>query len=169
MTSLLSTFRPIDDRVGAVRVEDVYDTDADDLWSAITEPDRLARWIAEIAGELRVGGEFRIRFTSTYEGPGRVDACDRPHRLQVTIHPGTEDETVIEAVLTAEGERTRLVVEDRGIPLPVLADHGAGWQVHLEDLGDYLASREVRAWKPRWIALLPVYRDDPTARALVDQ
>ena len=35
---------------------DVYDTDLADLWSAITEPDRLARWVATVEGDLRLGG-----------------------------------------------------------------------------------------------------------------
>jgi hypothetical protein len=32
-----------EDGKGVVRIEDRYDTDIDDLWSAITSPDRLAR------------------------------------------------------------------------------------------------------------------------------
>ncbi len=55
---------------GAVRVEDVYDTDIDDLWRACTEPERLARWIAEVSGDLRVGGTVDLVFTSTWTGPG---------------------------------------------------------------------------------------------------
>jgi hypothetical protein len=31
------------DGVGVVRIEDRYDTGIDDLWAAITDPDRLAR------------------------------------------------------------------------------------------------------------------------------
>lgn len=44
---------------------------------------------------------------------------------------------MVEAHLTADGERTRLVVEERGLPLDVLPFHGAGWQTHPEDLGRY--------------------------------
>ena len=157
-TRLLGTLRALDDRVGAVRMEDVYDTDATDLWSALTDPDRLARWIATVDGDLRQGGEFEARFTSSFEGPGRVDVCQAPHRLQVTMNPGTSEETVIEAVVTPEGDRARLVVEERGLPLEVLAAHGAGWQAHVEDLAALIANREVRDWKTRWQALIPAYR-----------
>jgi hypothetical protein len=48
-----------------------------------------------------------------------------------TMHP--LDESQIEAWLTAEGSKTRLVVEERGLPVDALHFHGAGWQVHLED------------------------------------
>ena len=141
-----------------VRMEDRFETDIEDLWSAITEPDRLARWIGKVEGDLKPGGEFHARFTSTWEGPGRVDICDPPRRLLVTMVPGAEDETVIEAVLTPDGDHTRLVVEDRGLPTDEAPDHGAGWQVHLEDLADYLAGEPARDWKPRWLALRPEYR-----------
>jgi uncharacterized protein YndB with AHSA1/START domain len=157
MNKILGSMRRIDEKRGAVRVEDVYDTDIADLWSAITEPDRLARWIATVEGDLRVGGTVQTRFTSTWEGPGRIDVCDAPNRLVVRMEPGTDDEAVIEAVLTAEGERTRLVVEERGLPLDVLYLHGAGWQAHVEDLGRYLAGGQ-STWKARWEELTPAYR-----------
>jgi uncharacterized protein YndB with AHSA1/START domain len=48
------------DGVGVVRIEDRYDTTIDDLWSALTDPDRLARWHGNVEGDLRPGGEFRV-------------------------------------------------------------------------------------------------------------
>lgn len=156
MNQILGSMRRIDEQRGAVRVEDVYDTDIADLWSAVTEPERLARWIANVDGDLRVGGMVQAQFTSSWEGPGRIDVCDAPNHLVLTMQPGTDDEAVIEAVLTAEGERTRLVVEERGLPLGVLYKHGAGWQAHIEDLGRYLAGGGSN-WKARWTELTPDY------------
>jgi uncharacterized protein YndB with AHSA1/START domain len=156
MNRIIGSMRRIDEKRGAVRVEDVYETDIADLWSAITEPDRLARWIATVEGDLRIGGIVQAQFTSTWEGPGRIDVCDAPNRLLLTMEPETEDEGVIEAVLTAEGGRTRLVVEERGLPLDVLYKHGAGWQAHVEDLGRYLAGGQ-SMWKARWDELSPEY------------
>lgn len=156
MNRIIGTMSRIDDKRGTIRVEDLYDTDIADLWSAITEPDRLARWIARVEGDLRVGGAVQTLFTSTWEGPGRIEVCDPPNHLRVVMEPETEDEAVIEAHLTAEGERTRLVVEERGLPLSVLHVHGAGWQAHLEDLTRYLTGHE-SAWRPRWQELTPDY------------
>jgi uncharacterized protein YndB with AHSA1/START domain len=157
MNQILGSMRRVDERRGAVRVEDVFDTDIADLWSAITEPGRLARRIAAVEGDLRVGGMVQTRFTSSWEGPGRIDVCDGPSHLLITMEPETDDEAVIEAVLTAEGERTRLVVEERGLPLDVLYKHGAGWQAHIEDLGRYLAGSQSN-WKARWTELTPAYQ-----------
>jgi uncharacterized protein YndB with AHSA1/START domain len=155
---VVGTLRSADGK-GVVRMEDSYDTDIDDLWSALTEPQRLARWIASVVGDLRLGGEFRASFTSGWEGPGRVDVCEPPRRLLLTLSPRQEDETVIEAELVADGDQTRLVLEERGLPLGELAGHGAGWQAHVEDLAAHLAGRVPGDWRARWIELTPAYRE----------
>ncbi|MBO9522439.1 MAG: SRPBCC family protein [Nocardioidaceae bacterium] len=156
----LGTLRRSGDERGVVRLEDVYDTGIEDLWSALTEPERLARWLVEVDGDdLRVGGEVQARFTSTWTGPARIDVCQAPHRLVVTLDPGDEDETELEAILTPEGERTRLVIEERGLPVSALAGHGAGWQAHVDDLVAYLAGSETGSWRERWVALTPAYEE----------
>lgn len=157
-TRVVGSLRSADGR-GIVRIEDVYETDLDDLWSALTEPPRLAHWIGEVDGDLRPGGGFRARFTSTWKGPGRVDVCEPPRRLLVTMRPGEEDETVIEARLSADGERTVLAIEQRGLPLAELAGRGAGWQAHCESLAAHLAGREPNDWRARWLELTPPYED----------
>jgi uncharacterized protein YndB with AHSA1/START domain len=168
---ITGTMRALDDTRGAVRVEDVYDTDIADLWAACTTPERLARWIAEVSGDLRVGGTVHAVFTSTWTGPARVEVCDAPHHLLLTTEPGTDDEAQLEAWLTAEGSGTRLVVEERGLPVDRLHFYGAGWQVHLEDLGASLrgdgpvhadgwsGQAPAPAWHERWTTLTPAYQD----------
>jgi uncharacterized protein YndB with AHSA1/START domain len=168
---ITGTMRAVDDDRGAVRVEDVYDTHIDDLWKACTTPERLARWIAVVSGDLRVGGTVHAVFTSTSTGPARIEVCDAPNHLLLSMEPGTDDETQIEAWLTAEGSRTRLVVEERGLPVDKLHFYGAGWQVHLEDLGTSLVrdgsahaggwseQTPAPAWHERWTALTPAYQN----------
>ncbi|MGY2873067.1 hypothetical protein ACVW00_000257 [Marmoricola sp. URHA0025 HA25] len=99
------------------------------------------------------------RRASPARGPGRVAwrSASRPRRLLVRLEPGSEDETEVEAILTPAGERTRLVLEERGLPLGVLPAHGAGWQAHVEDLGAHLAGRPTADWKTRWTELRPLY------------
>ena len=145
------------DGTGAVRMDDLYDTDVDDLWSALTEAPRLARWIAHVEGDLCLGGQFRASFTSGWKGTGRVAVCEPPRRLVVTMSPGQDDETVIEAELVVHGDRTRLVLEERGLPFDELPRHGAGWQAHIEDLSAHLSGRRRVDWRTRWIELSPAY------------
>src|SRR6476660_2244008 len=107
---ILGSLRSADGK-GIVRMEDRYDTDIDDLWAALTDPRRLARWLGEVEGDLRLGGEFRAHFfASGWEGTGRVEACEPPrHLLVLTKEPEQADEHVIEASLTADGTQTVLV------------------------------------------------------------
>ena len=155
---LVGSVRAVDGRA-VVRMEDSFDTDIDDLWSAITDPERLARWIGKVEGDLRLGGELRASLTSSWEGPVRVDVCDPPQRLLVTMDPGTEDETVVEAELSPDGDGTHLVVEERGLPVGAVAAFGAGWQAHIEDLGAHLAGRPQGHWRTRWAEFKPAYLD----------
>ncbi len=156
----IGSMHAIDDKRGTVRLEDVYDTHIDDLWEACTKPERLARWIAEVSGDLQVGGAIHAQFTSTWTGPGRIDVCEAPHHLLLTMQPGTEDQAEIEAWLSAEGDQTRLVVEERGLALDTIHFHGAGWQAHFEDLGRYLSGGS-SDWKARWNELTPAYEAIP--------
>ena len=144
-------------------MEDRYATEIDDLWSALTDPRRLARWYGEINGDLRVGGEFHARlFASGWEGTGRVDACEPPQRLLLAMHdadpqPGQPDETVIEVELVADASQTLLVLEERGMALDLIAAYGAGIQVHVEDLAAHIAGRNRVDANARWADLFPAY------------
>ena len=158
-TRILGSLRSADGK-GIVRMQDRYDTDIDDVWSALTDPRRLARWIGEVAGDLRPGGEYRYRFYSSgSEGTGRVEACEPPRRLLLAHGLGEPDVKVIEVTLAADGDQTILVAEERGLPLDLLAAYGAGIQVHVEDLAAHLAGRERCDADARWDELQPAYDD----------
>ena len=88
-----------------------------------------------------------------------MEACEPPRRLLVLTRDADEpDEEVIEATLTADGDQTILVIEERGMPLDHLAAYGAGWQVHVEDLAAHLAGRERCDAEARWDELVPAYQ-----------
>ncbi len=157
------------DGVGVVRIEDRYDTDIADLWSAITDPDRLARWHGQVEGELRPGGAFRVYLAADdIESTGRVEVCEPPRRLLVTTRETDESylkgqgvppfDAAIEVTLTADGDQTILVLEIRGIPLDKIAFYGAGNQIHAENLAAYLAGRERGDTEARWNELVPAYQ-----------
>jgi uncharacterized protein YndB with AHSA1/START domain len=156
---LLGTLRSADGK-GVVRMEDRYDTDIDDLWSAITDPSRLARWYGQVEGDLRLGGELRIRvFSSGWEGSRRVEACEPPRRLVIVgKEQDAPDALVTEVSLTPDGDQTVLVLEERGMPLEYLAGYGAGVQIHVEDLAAYIGGRERCDSDARMVELFPAYQ-----------
>ena len=100
-----------------------------------------------------------------------VDAVrDQAHRLlapeplrAIRVHlVRTQDgedgsEGTIEATLSAETSGTLLVIEEWGVPVDQLAAYGAGIQIHVEDLGAYLAGRERRDTRERWAELIGPY------------
>lgn len=142
-----------------VRLEGIYDTDVADLWSALTEPPRLARWLARVEGDLRPGGTFRAYLDATDErAAGEVIVCEPPYRMHVTWRSGDGEETMLSVELTADGDRTRLVLEERGVSEEQAAGYGAGWQAHVEALGAHLAGERPPDWRGRWTELLPTYR-----------
>jgi uncharacterized protein YndB with AHSA1/START domain len=150
------------DGKGVVRMEDRFDTGIDDLWSAITDPRRLARWLGEVEGDLRIGGEFHAHYhASGWKGTGRIGVCEPPHRLLVELEDETSrGEGTVEVTLTAVGDGTVLVWEERGMPVEHLAAYGAGIQIHVEDLADHIAGRERRDdVTPRWEELELVYQE----------
>jgi uncharacterized protein YndB with AHSA1/START domain len=149
---------------GIVRIEDRLDTDVGDVWSALTDPPRLARWLGEVEGDLRRGGEFRAHFfASGWEGTGRVEVCEPPQRLLVLTRdadePDAPDEHAIEVTLTADGDQTILAWEERELSVDLLPAYGAGVQVHVEDLAAHLAGRERCDAAARFDDLFPAYQE----------
>jgi len=149
-------------RASAAHAVDDDDPDLDDLWGALTDPDRLAHWYGEVEGELFQGGELRVRIAVAGERTGQVEACEPPQRLLLRMRdpdpqPGQPEQTVNEARLIAEGARTRLVWEVRGLPVNLLPAYGAGIQIHVEHLADYISGRELRNVEARWNELFPAY------------
>jgi uncharacterized protein YndB with AHSA1/START domain len=154
---------------GVVRIEVRFDTGIDDVWSAITDPERLSRWHSRVQGDLRQGGTFRIYVESDdWEGIGRVEVCEPPRRLVVTSRESEESwrrgqgvppfDSTIEVTLSTQGGPTVLVVQVEGVPLEPLAFYGVGWQIHAESLGDYLAGRVRGDVESRWEELIPAYQ-----------
>jgi uncharacterized protein YndB with AHSA1/START domain len=160
-TSVLGSLHSVDGE-GVVRMEDRFDTGIDDLWGALTDPDRLVRWYGEVEGELSQGGEFTVRIALSGERAGRVEACEPPQHLLLEMRdpearPGQPERTVIEVRLTSEGAQTRLVWETRGLPVDLLPAYGAGIQIHVEHLADYISGREFRLDDTRWDELFAAY------------
>jgi uncharacterized protein YndB with AHSA1/START domain len=147
-----------------VRMKGRYDTDIDDLWSALTDPQRLARWYGRVEGDLRVEGEFTaFVHGSQWEGRGRIDVCEPPRQLRVTTSEEGGPQGVVTADLVADGGHTVLTIDVRGMPLDKISAYGGGWQLHVEDLSAHLAGRDRadfgNAWLARWDELARSYRE----------
>ncbi len=64
----------------AVEGSRFYTTEADDLWDALTNAERLPRWFLPIRGDLRLGGRYHLEGNAE----GTIKRCDPPDALDVT-------------------------------------------------------------------------------------
>ena len=87
-----------------VRLQRTYDSPIEDVWEALTTPERISRWFLPLSGDMRLGGRYQ------FEGQagGSIVACERPNRLLVTwVYPPSEDESgasEVEIRLTPAGD-----------------------------------------------------------------
>ena len=165
---ILGSLRSADGK-GIVRMEDRFDTDVDDLWSALTEPRGSpagsARWRAIYGSAVRSGrtslpAERRARAVWRRASPAAVAAGPSRRRLD----PGQPYELEIEATLTADGDRPCWSSRNGACPWNCSHGYGAGIQIHFETSRRRHRGRRARAGdesaiEARWNELAPAYQE----------
>ncbi|MEV5001765.1 SRPBCC family protein [Nocardioides sp. LML1-1-1.1] len=129
------------DRDGTTYVELVrtFRAPVADVWAAVTESDRLARWIGTWTGDPTSG---EVLFQMAYEGDEvsgetfRIDECVPPYRLRITTtmprDDGTEDHWRLRVDLGEEDGVTTLTFA-QDLPDPTIAENvGPGWEYYLD-------------------------------------
>lgn len=146
------------DRSG-VRFERRYDAQPAELWSALTEPERLGRWLAHVLElDLREGGRFLLRWdeSGTEETDGTILALEPGRLLELRwTYPG-EPDSVARFELRPDGDGTVLVLDHRGLPPSAIGGYGAGWHSHLDSLEAHLTGGAAD-WSTRFEELGPRY------------
>lgn len=129
------------DRDGTTYVELVrtFRAPITDVWAAVTESDRLARWIGTWTGDPASG---QVLFRMTFEGEDvdgetfRIDECVPPYRLRITTtmpkDDGTEDHWRLRVDL-AEDDGVTTLTFAQDLPDPTIAENvGPGWEYYLD-------------------------------------
>jgi len=144
---------------GVVIMQNRFAADANTVWTALTDKGQLARWLGDFTSDLRVGGAHHFRFhASGAEGNARIDACERPTHLRVTLlYEAGTDGNVIDVTLKGDGDSTIVALTQAGLPLKWIVAFGAGMQVHFEDLAMHLAGKERSNSDARMDELMPLY------------
>jgi uncharacterized protein YndB with AHSA1/START domain len=99
-----------------VSLERDFDAPVEEVWDAVTNPDRIGRWFLPISGDYRVGGRYQLEGNAG----GQILECDRPNHLKVTwvYGPMPSDVDISEVVvrLSAIGDgATRLRLEHAAV------------------------------------------------------
>ena len=130
-----------DDELIAVTLRREYPAEVDDVWAAVTDPQRLARWFAPVSGDLRAGGTFRVAGNAE----GEIRACAPPSTLTVTWGGPV---SVVRVRLAASGGGTVLELEHT-VPAAFAGSGagalyvGPGWDVALLGLSLWLRGEPV--------------------------
>ncbi len=124
----------------AVRFELRYAVRPDELWSALTVPERVARWLAPVDGERRPGGTVRLLLGLEAVAVLTVLDCLPGHRLGCRYVFPDGLVTRVRVDLRADGGETVLALEHGGFPGSPAA-YAAAWQVALDGLAAELAGR----------------------------
>ena len=133
----------------AVRLQRDYDAAIDEVWDALTNPERIGRWFLPITGDYRVGGRYQFEGNAG----GQILTCERPHLVRVTWvygeMAGDADVSEVEVRLSAVGDRTRLELEHAAVvPVDRWAEYGpgavgVGWDGGLLGLELHLSGKSV--------------------------
>jgi uncharacterized protein YndB with AHSA1/START domain len=153
------------DRGAALRFEREYAFPPDEVWSALTTPERVGRWLGELTltGEGGPGDTARLDLGDTPdEGADlRVVACARPYRIEVVwTFPGAAPTHLLVTLAPAGPDRTAVVLEHTFPALEPahLPGYGCGWQHYVDALGAHLTGAPPPEWSDYYPALLEPWR-----------
>ena len=131
----------------AIVASRTFDTHIEDLWDAVTNPERLPRWLSTVSGDLRVGGNYQIEGNAS----GTITACEPPTKLALTWEFAGQVSWVT-ARLVPEADKARLELEHVAhVDLANPDDHwnqfgpgagGVGWELGFLGLARHLADPE---------------------------
>jgi uncharacterized protein YndB with AHSA1/START domain len=130
-----------EDELVAVTVRREYPAAAEDVWEAVTDPARLARWFAPVTGDLRPGGTFAVEGNAD----GEIRECSPPSTLVLTWGGPV---SVVTVRLSPAGAATVLELEHT-VPVAFAGSGagalfvGPGWDVALLGLGLHLRGEDV--------------------------
>jgi uncharacterized protein YndB with AHSA1/START domain len=140
---------------GRIEREIVVEAPIDVVWEVVTAREHISQWLSDEAQvELRPGGRGLLTWTGSGAWPLRVVTVEAPRRFAfrwvrregVEVEEGNS--TLVEMLLTEEGEGTRLRVVETGfanLPWPEAEravyeeENRAGWERELGELSAYLA------------------------------
>ena len=142
------------------RLEHTFRTDADDLWRAVSEPERVSRWMAPttLDGPPAVGARYTIDFGDDQRTTGEVVRCEAPRLLEVTWELPGEPDSVVRLEVRPGDDGAVLVLEHLRLPARQATGHAAGWQAHLATLAAQVEDGPAPDWDELFGRLWPAYR-----------
>jgi uncharacterized protein YndB with AHSA1/START domain len=133
----LGTFKRQGDRF-ELRFERHYPHPIEEVWSALTDPQRLEDWMGTADIEPRVGGRFDLMLDDSQPSTGRIIVWEPPSVLEFSWSNASAREAVARYELTRDGDGTRMLFVHKGIPSASRALMLPGWHLLFLRLGNAL-------------------------------
>lgn len=135
----------------------------DDVWSAVTDSERLSRWFGSYAGVGTVGGSVQLRLTAEEDAGGEpstvhIIECQPPRRLVVDLPETATRSWRIALTLVRRGDTTTLLFEQSVPPEMDITEVGPGWHWYLDRLIAAVADAPMPDWNDYYPALASTYR-----------
>jgi uncharacterized protein YndB with AHSA1/START domain len=148
----------LDGSGAAVRFERWYAASVTELWSALSDPERMARWLgAEVHIEAWTGGGVALRWPGGEQMDGVITIFEPGRVLEFTWRETALGvESVVRFELRPQSSGTLLMLEHSGVPAGQAAGFGAGWHGHLDALAATLAGQDMDP-HARYRQLAPEY------------
>ena len=122
----------------AVTLSRTFDTSIDDLWDAVTNPDRLPHWFTNVTGDLKLNGRYHVQDNAS----GTITKCEPQSHVTLTWE-FAGDTSWVELQFDSEApDQTRLTLTHTSI----LSDFwdtygpgatGVGWEMAFLGLALY--------------------------------
>ena len=147
----------------AVRHERRYDATVEEVWAALTEPEQVRNWLAEMTLEPRTGGRVTFTWDGGHSDHGLVRVFEPPRIFEYTWEKGTP--SVVRFELSPDGDGTLLVLDHTRIRPESAVGIGVGWHVHLDAIEALLAGSPQTPddWNARHDDLVPGYEKQAEA------
>lgn len=132
------------ENVAVVEVRRTYTGDIEDVWDALTNPERLPRWFLPVTGELRLGGRYQLEGNAG----GTITSCDPPRSFATTWEFGGFTSWLTVELTPDGGDRTAVRLAHT---VATDNDHwrqfgpaavGIGWDLGFRGLGLHLDTGE---------------------------
>ena len=129
-----------------------YETDINDAWDALTNPERIGRWFLPVSGELELGGRYQLDGNAG----GEIKRCEPPRELAITWEYAGDVSQVSVSLSEVETSTRLELIHDAHIDPDFHAKYGpgaggVGWDLSFVAFAEFFANAqpivaELEAW-----------------------
>ena len=135
-----------------------FEKPIEEVWDAITRPERIAHWLGEVKFEPRAGSPITIDFGGSESVTGKILEFSPPHVFAYTwseVGKGADD-SVVHFELREDAGETRLVLTHSKQSATMAQGTAGGWHAQVDLLDGYLSGKPLE-WDDVYPAAKALY------------